>query len=132
VSPILGRRVARFNRRVTNRITGPLAPWLPGFGVILHVGRTSGREFRTPVNVFRHDAGYVVALTYGSHADWVQNVLAAGGCDLITRGARRRLAEPRIVHDESRQRVPLPVRVPLRLLKVADFLLLTEPVTRNA
>jgi deazaflavin-dependent oxidoreductase (nitroreductase family) len=122
----LGRRVAHFNRRVTNRITGPLAPWLPGFGVIVHVGRTSGREYRTPVNVFRHDGRRVVALTYGPHADWAQNVLAAGGCDLITRGARHRMADPQLVHDETRRRVPAPVRVPLRILGVDDFMLLSD------
>jgi deazaflavin-dependent oxidoreductase (nitroreductase family) len=126
VSPILGRRIARFNRRVTNRITGPLAPWLPGFGVIVHVGRTSGREYRTPVNVFHNDGLRVVALTYGSDADWVKNVLAAGGCALITRGTRHTLTQPRLVHDETRTRVPRAVRVPLRLLGVADFLLLSE------
>jgi hypothetical protein len=26
---------------------------MPGSGVIVHRGRTSGREFRTPVNLFR-------------------------------------------------------------------------------
>jgi deazaflavin-dependent oxidoreductase (nitroreductase family) len=131
VSPILGRRVAHFNRRVTNRITGPLAPWLWGFGVIVHVGRSSGREYRTPVNVFRDDGRYVVALTYGPGADWVRNVLAAGGCELITRGRRHRLTAPEIVHDEARSRVPMPVRVPLRLLKVADFLLLSDAGSRT-
>jgi deazaflavin-dependent oxidoreductase (nitroreductase family) len=125
VSP-LGRGVAHFNRRFTNRVTGPLAPWLPGFGVIVHVGRRSGREYRTPVNVFRHDGLRVVALTYGSQADWVQNVLAAGGCGLVTRGARHRMVAPRLVHDASRRRVPRAVRVPLRLFDVADFLLLEE------
>jgi deazaflavin-dependent oxidoreductase (nitroreductase family) len=128
----LGRRVAHFNRRVTNRITGPLAPWLPGFGVIVHVGRRSRREYRTPVNVFRHDGRYVVALTYGPQADWARNVLAAGGCDLITRRARHHLVAPELVHDEARGRVPFPVRVPLRLLNVADFLLLTEAGASDA
>ena len=33
-TPLLGRRVARFNHRVTNRVTRPLARWLPGFGVV--------------------------------------------------------------------------------------------------
>jgi deazaflavin-dependent oxidoreductase (nitroreductase family) len=122
VSPRLGRRVAHFNRRITNRVTGPLAPWLPGFGVVVHCGRTSGREYRTPINVFRYQGAYVVALTYGAGADWVRNVQAAGACELITRGRSHHLTAPRLVHDESRRRVPAPVRVPLRLLDVADFL----------
>jgi deazaflavin-dependent oxidoreductase (nitroreductase family) len=122
MSPRLGRRIAHFNRRVTNRITGPLAPWLPGFGLVVHVGRRSQREYRTPVNVFRDRGGYAVALTYGQDADWVKNVLAAGRCTLITRGRELELTAPRILHDEGRRRVPLPVRAVLRLLDVADFL----------
>jgi deazaflavin-dependent oxidoreductase (nitroreductase family) len=122
VSPRLGRRIARFNRVVTNRVTGPLAPWLPGFGVVVHTGRTSGRAYRTPVNVFRYQGAFVIALTYGVGADWVRNVLAAGHCELVTRGRSHHLTGPRLVHDESRRRVPAPVRVPLRLLDVADFL----------
>ena len=126
MSPRLGRRVAHFNRRVTNRVTGPLAPRLPGFGVVVHTGRKSGREYRTPVNVFRSDGRFVIALTYGAEADWVRNVLAAGGCVLISRGRRHALTAPRVTHDESRELVPAPVRVPLRLLNVADFLCLAE------
>jgi deazaflavin-dependent oxidoreductase (nitroreductase family) len=80
----------------------------------------------TPVNVFRNQGQYVVALTYGRDADWVRNVQAAGGCDLITRGRRHRLTAAQLVHDESRHRVPRPVRAALRLLDVADFLVFDE------
>jgi deazaflavin-dependent oxidoreductase (nitroreductase family) len=127
MSPVLGKRVAHFNRRITNRITGPLAPWLPLFGVVVHTGRTSGKEYHTPVNVFRHSGGFVIALTYGPDSDWVRNVLAAGGCDLVTRGKRHRLTAPRLVHDERRTCVPAPVRAALRILAVADFLYLVMP-----
>jgi len=118
--------VAWFNRRVTNRIARPLASWLPGFGVVEHAGRRSGRPYRTPVNVFRAGASYVIALTYGVESDWVKNVLAARGCDLVTRGHRHRLTAPAIVHDESRRLVPVPVRPILRLLRVGDFLRLEQ------
>jgi hypothetical protein len=36
MTPLLGRRVAWFNRHITNRITRPLARRLPGFGVVEH------------------------------------------------------------------------------------------------
>ena len=49
--------LARFNKHVTNRITGPLAPNLPGFGVVIHPGRKSQRTYRTPVNVFPRAGG---------------------------------------------------------------------------
>lgn len=116
------RWMARVNRRFTNRVTGTFSPFLPGFGVVLHEGRRSGRSYRTPVNVFRSRDGYLVALTYGADADWVRNVLAHGGCELLTRGRRIRCRNPRLVHDDSRHGVPPPVRIPLGALRVADFL----------
>ena len=121
----LPRWVARFNRHVTNRVLEPLALRLPHFGVIVHTGRKTGREYRTPVNVFPRPGGYVVALTYGPKSDWVRNVLAAGGCVLETRGRRLRLVRPRLYHDEQRRAVPAAVRVVGRLGRVSDFLDLT-------
>jgi deazaflavin-dependent oxidoreductase (nitroreductase family) len=118
------KRLAKVNRRVTNRITGPLARRLPGFGVIVHTGRKSNRQYRTPVNVFATPGGYVVALTYGADSDWVRNVLAAGGCELVSRGRTEPLTEPRIFHDESRRPVPPMVRPILRAAGVADFMVL--------
>jgi deazaflavin-dependent oxidoreductase (nitroreductase family) len=118
----LPRSVARFNRRATNRVLGPLARVLPSFGIISHRGRRSGRVFHTPVNVFRQRDGLLVALTYGPQSDWVRNVLAAGGCTLETRGHTLRLRNPRILHDPTHRAVP-PILRPLgRLGNVSDFL----------
>jgi deazaflavin-dependent oxidoreductase (nitroreductase family) len=120
----LPRRLARFNLVVTNRVLGPFAERLPGFGVVEHVGRRSGRTYRTPVNLFRDGDRYVIAMTYGRDSQWVHNVLAAGGADVETRGRRVHLTNPEIVHDPRRRLVPAPVRVPLRLANVEDFLVL--------
>lgn len=120
------RGLARFNRVVTNRILGPLARRLPGFGVVGHTGRTSGRHYETPVNVFRRPGGYAIALTYGADSDWVHNVLAAGGATLLTRGKRLRLCHPHVIHDERRRLVPAPVRLILGLVDVSDFLELDD------
>jgi deazaflavin-dependent oxidoreductase (nitroreductase family) len=116
------KAVASFNKAVTNRLTGPFAAHLPGFAVVKHTGRVSGREFRTPVNVFRLDDGYVFALTYGSDVDWVKNVAAAGQCEIETRGRTVQLVEPRQFTDPSRQAVPRPVGLILGLLDVDEFL----------
>ena len=124
--PLLGRGVARFNRRFTNRLTRPLARWLPGFGVVIHAGRKSHRRYSTPVNVFSDAEGWVIALTYGTQSDWVKNVLASGGCELITCGRRHELTAPEIRHDERQRLVPRFVRVPLRLLRVTDFMHLSR------
>jgi len=57
------RSVTAFNLAVTNRITSRFADRLPGFGIVTHVGRKSGKVYRTPVNVFRAPEGFLIALT---------------------------------------------------------------------
>jgi len=84
------RRLARFNRALANPLIGRVVERTPGFGAVIHRGRRSGRECRTPVMVFRRGGRCVLALPYGSESDWVRNTLAAGGCDLVTRGRRAR------------------------------------------
>lgn len=116
--------LARYNRAVTNRISRPIAGRAPGFGLVIHQGRRSGRVYETPINVFAKDAGFVVALTYGPDSQWVKNVLAAGGCELVTRTRRYRLVAPKLYRDEQRSAMPFVVRQLLRMLGVADFLTL--------
>ncbi|HMF82277.1 MAG TPA: nitroreductase family deazaflavin-dependent oxidoreductase [Acidimicrobiia bacterium] len=116
------RAVARINRDVTNHVSRPLARHLPGFAVVTHVGRRSGRTYRTPVNMFRDGERYVFALTYGADSQWVKNVMAAGSCEVRTQGTTVRLCEPRIFTDPDRRLVPAPVRLVLRILDVSDFL----------
>jgi deazaflavin-dependent oxidoreductase (nitroreductase family) len=114
----LPKSLARFNLKVTNRITGPFAHRLPGFAIVHHIGRKSGTERTTPVNMFRDGDDYVIALTYGRDSQWVKNVLAAGEFDVVTRGKRVRLHDPRVVHHA---RVPAPVRAILNALNVDDY-----------
>jgi deazaflavin-dependent oxidoreductase (nitroreductase family) len=118
------RAVARLNLIVTNPILRHIAWWAPGFAMVTHVGRASGRVRRTPVNIFARGREYVIALTYGRDSEWVRNVQAAGGCVVQTRGRHIRLAHPRVVHDPSRRMMPWPVRLILRLIDVTDFLVL--------
>jgi len=42
------RWLAKINIAFTNRITGMFAGWLPGFGILTHIGRKSGKVYRTP------------------------------------------------------------------------------------
>lgn len=116
------RWLAKINIAVTNRITGLFAGWLPGFGVLTHVGRKSGKVYRSPVNVFRAPNGFVIALTYSSQSEWVKNVLAAGGCELQTRGKKYQLSAPNVVRDPSRRRFPIPVRFVLSLVGADEYM----------
>jgi deazaflavin-dependent oxidoreductase (nitroreductase family) len=120
------RWLAKINIAFTNRITGLFAGWLPGFGILTHVGRKSGKVYRTPVNVFRAPNGFMIALTYSSQSEWVKNVLAAGGCELKTRGNKLHLSSPQVVRDPTRQRFPIPVRIVLRIVGADEYMELSR------
>ncbi|MCV7058398.1 nitroreductase family deazaflavin-dependent oxidoreductase [Mycolicibacterium gilvum] len=91
------RRVAEFNRRVTNPAARSLTPWLPNLGTLEHVGRKSGRPYRTPLLVFETADGYAILIGYGLQTDWVKNVLAGGPTVLHKRGRAVVLTDPRVV-----------------------------------
>jgi len=118
----LPRWLARFNVSFTNRFMLPIAGALPWFGIVEHVGRRSGRQYRTPVNVFRRGDRYLFALTYGPESEWVKNVVAAGGCTLVSRGRRTELLDPRRFRDPRRHDMPWIVRIGLGVLDVSEFL----------
>jgi deazaflavin-dependent oxidoreductase (nitroreductase family) len=111
-----------FTTRVFNPFSRRIAGRLPGFGLLTYTGRKSGRRYRTPLNVFNRGDFYVFALTYGSEVNWVQNVLAAGSCDLRTRGRDVRLVEPELLVDPAGRLMPVVVRVFLRFNRVTEYL----------
>ena len=94
---VLPRSLARFNKKVTNRVQGIWAPWLPPWAVIVHKGRKSGREYETPVLAFRSGDRLSVVLFYGERAEWLRNVLAAGTAGVRRAGSLGTLTNPRIV-----------------------------------
>lgn len=97
----LPQGLARFNRHVTNPIQRLWAGWLPGFAIVEHVGRRSGKPYRTPVNVFSATVdgkpGVAILLSYGPDRDWLKNLIAAGGGRLRRNGKSFGVADPRVV-----------------------------------
>lgn len=118
------RSLAVFNRQVANHFFGPLMTRFSAFGVVHHRGRKSGREYGTPVKVFRRGDDYVISLPYGATCDWARNVLAAGACELEIRGKRLRLFEPQVYSDRGEAEIPTLIRFILRRLGVTEFLAL--------
>jgi deazaflavin-dependent oxidoreductase (nitroreductase family) len=123
------RWLAEINIVLTNPITSLFAGWLPGFGILTHVGRKSRKVYGTPVNVFRAPNGFTIALTYSSQSEWAKNVLAASGCELKTRGEKYHLSAPKVVRDPTRQRFPFPVRVWLRVVGADEYIELSGSAT---
>ncbi|RZS34831.1 deazaflavin-dependent oxidoreductase (nitroreductase family) [Herbihabitans rhizosphaerae] len=92
----VARRLARFNKRYANKVMRLVAPYVPPLALIVHKGRTSGAEYRTPVNAYRFGDQVAVVLYYGE-TDWVRNVLAAGEADLTRLGRTVHIANPTLV-----------------------------------
>ena len=110
-------------QRYINPITRPGAKRLPTFAVLTHCGRKTGREYRTPINVFRRGDDYFFFLTYGSDVQWVKNILATGCCSIETRGRVVQLVEPELITDPELRPAPPHVRfVERRIAGVTQYI----------
>jgi deazaflavin-dependent oxidoreductase (nitroreductase family) len=117
---------ARWNRAVTNKAVRLWAGWVPAMGLLSHVGRKSGKHYRTPLNIFPTDDGYAVLLPYGpTTTEWLKNLQAAGGGELTHYGRRYLVTAPHITtkHD-SVSSVRRPWRIPYSKAPFNDALLL--------
>lgn len=101
-SPAVQRGVRRMNKAFWNPRSLQTAG-TPGAyaSVVHHVGRRSGAPYRTPVVPVRVDGGFVIALPYGTRADWVQNVLGAGRATIDHEGETYELDRPEIVSTDD-------------------------------
>lgn len=97
-SPVVLNAVRRFNRSVSNPRQMATAG-MPGAyaSVIRHVGRTSGREYETPIGAIAVEDGFVVALPYGTSADWLKNLLVSGSAAVVNEGSNYRIDQPEVV-----------------------------------
>ena len=90
--------VRRLNRSVTNpRVMRTAGTDATQTSVIQHVGRTSGRAYETPVDTIPAPTGFLIALPYGTRADWVRNILASGSATVVAHGERFEVDRPTIV-----------------------------------
>ena len=115
---VVPRSVARFNKRVTNRIQGIWAPYLPPYAVVVHQGRTSGREYRTPVLAFRSGTTIAIMVLYGEQSDWTRNLLASGQGGLERLGRLHHLTNPRLADAAHLQQAPAIARLAARRVPV--------------
>jgi deazaflavin-dependent oxidoreductase (nitroreductase family) len=118
------RFLRRVNRVFTNPILGMISWIVPPLATVHHVGRKTGRRYRTPVVAFRGGEGFVIPMTYGRDVDWAQNLRAAGGGELVRMGRRFELVRPRFVDGEqARAWLPPVVRSVLLAARLPGFVL---------
>ncbi|MFG2090892.1 nitroreductase family deazaflavin-dependent oxidoreductase [Spirillospora sp. NPDC048824] len=116
--PLIPRGMRSVNKVFTNRIQGVYAPYVPPLAVIVHKGRRSGREYRTPVTAFRSGRTVIVGLPYGADTDWVRNLLAEGRGGLERLGRVRRVANPRVLTADEARELPSAGRYAARYMDV--------------
>jgi deazaflavin-dependent oxidoreductase (nitroreductase family) len=126
-SATLADRLARFNRRLPNRVIRTFAGRrLSPVALMVHQGRRSGRQYRTPVMPLPLGDGFLVSLPYGPERDWVRNVLAAGRCTLQRGGRRFELADPRLLDAAgAAPLLPAALRPALRVVPGIHFVRLS-------
>lgn len=119
------RFMRRVNRVFTNPLMGTFAWLVPPLAMVHHVGRKSGRPYRSPVLAFRSATGFVIPMTYGRDVDWARNIASAHGCDVVQMGKRTTLCNPRIVGFKAAEsHLPAIVRPGLRAADFPGYVLL--------
>jgi deazaflavin-dependent oxidoreductase (nitroreductase family) len=121
------RLIQRFNRAILNPVMLRIADRLHGSypAVITHVGRRSGRPYRTPVVARPIRGGFIIPLPYGVDTDWCRNVRAAGHCTLERSGEIFDVGAPDVVAaDEVLPLVPDRARRTWQRFQIQNFLLL--------
>ena len=86
----------RVQIKYLNPLLRPFSKWMPGFAVIKHRGRTSGKEFETIVTAYRKGDLLAIGLMHGK-TNWVKNVLAAGEADIRVARKDLHLVNPRVL-----------------------------------
>src|SRR5262245_5871596 len=118
------RFMRHVNRVFTNPVLGTVAWLLPPMAVVHHVGRKSGRAYRSPVIAFRNTAGVVIPMTSGRDVGGARNIVRAGGCELAQSGRRFTLENPRIVGlAQANERLPAVLRPFFRAVDFPGYVL---------
>jgi deazaflavin-dependent oxidoreductase (nitroreductase family) len=121
----LPRFLRSVNRVFTNPLMRTFAWAVPPLAVVHHVGRKSGRAYRTPVLAFPSKKGFAIPMTYGRDVDWARNLLAAHGGEIEQRARRVALRNPRIVDFAAAEaHLPPALRPAFRALDLPGYVLL--------
>jgi len=113
------------NRVFTNPLMRTFAWLVPPLAVVHHVGRTSGRAYRTPVLAFPSAKGFVIPMPYGRDVDWARNLVAAHGGEVEQRGRRVALRNPRVVaFSAAEKRLPRALRSVFSAIDLPGYVLL--------
>lgn len=117
-------RIRMVNKYATNKILIHLCG--RGFGhfaILSHTGRKSGKLYRIPIIAEPLGDGFVFALTYGKKVDWLENVMAKGGCALYWKHKEYKLVRPEFIDKEAALKAfPKIIQAGLRRMGIEYYL----------
>lgn len=95
----LSWRFARVTAPMTRAMAG--RRWFPGWAVVHHRGRKTGRALSVPVAVIVTPEVFVINLPWGAGTNWVRNVVAADGCVVRWKGTDHAVTRPELVGEAA-------------------------------
>jgi deazaflavin-dependent oxidoreductase (nitroreductase family) len=117
------RWLAKVNKRVFN----PREVEKGDKPVVIHVGRSSGTVYQTPLDAYPTIGGYVLVVRYGPDSDWVRNTLASDGATLRVGTEEFQLDSPRLVSQDEAVSQLAPGAEPAKdFFKAGHYLLLNR------
>ena len=95
---------------------------IPVWAVIVHTGRRSGRQYKTPIAIQPTADGFVIPLPFGK-TDWCRNVIAANDTVIRWKGRDYHVASAQLIDEAAGKRAfPAILQGPLALLRIRQFL----------
>ena len=95
----LMRRLAVRTGGLGKRMAG--TRWFPLWGVLRHVGRSSGRAYEIPIVALPFPGGFLIPLPFGDQTQWLKNLQAADHGGLRHAGHDYVIDHPEVVDLET-------------------------------
>jgi F420H(2)-dependent quinone reductase len=73
--------------------------WFTLYGLLIHRGRTSGREYRTPLVIRPIEGGFVIPMPFGESTQWARNLLAAERAEIVWNGRSYEIDTPEVIDE---------------------------------
>jgi deazaflavin-dependent oxidoreductase (nitroreductase family) len=120
----MARTVRRLTRALNPMLMGLASSgWIPVWALVTHVGRRSGRVYRTPIAIRPTASGFVIPLPWGDGTDWCRNLIAANGGVVRWKGADYPVVAPEVVERSvAAPAFPAALRALLPVLGIKRFL----------
>ena len=126
----LVRYVARFVNPLVLLVAG--RRWMPVLGVLHHRGRTSGRDYATPLGVRRIGDSFVMPLTFSENAAWYRNVATSRSAVVTYLGRDFVVIEPEVIdYATAAPAFPRYERLQFRLVGINEYLRMRVVAARH-